>query len=313
MIKLDYIIRTIGERTEEVCYELAKMQCQPGENITILREPTHAGAIGKTIETGMDSAADWVIVLDSDMLLLPGGMSLVRKELSSCDDSVFFLDAAVFDKLFRIKRVGVKAYRRTTLENIYDVFSEIKDEPNLKIEKAMLKRFQERNTHLTMAFPTTTVALHDFYQYYKDLYRKTYLYATRTPAWNEGAIKLWRKWSSKDDDYLVMLKGLEDAQNERRQLTNSVRDFEPDELAERIEKLGLKEKGPLHWGEFIEKRLALSMESEIRTHEENGVFKDFFPSAEPSQLNKFKAFLIKLLPGSFHEQYLRIKAYIKKG
>lgn len=312
MIKVDFIIRTIGERTEEVCFELAKMQCQPGENITVLREPTHAGAIGKTIETGMDSTADWVIVLDSDMLLLPGGMSLVRKDLASCDDSVFFLDAAVFDKLFRIKRVGVKAYRRAILENIYDVFNEIKDEPNLKIEKAMLKRFRERNTQLTMVFPTATVALHDFYQYYKDLYRKTYLYATRTPGWNEGARKLWRKWSSKDADYLVMLKGLEDAQNERRQLTNSVRDFEPDELAERIEKLGIKEKGPLHWEGFIEKRLAISMNAEIRSHEGNGVFKDFFPSAEPSLIDKFKALLIKWFPDSLHTQYLRIKAYVKK-
>lgn len=312
MIDVDYIIRSIGERTEEVCAELVDLQRQPCEKVTILREPTHARAIGKTIATGMKSSAEWVIVLDADMLLLPGGMSQVRKELALCDASVFFLDAAVFDKLFRIKRVGVKAYRRATLGKIYEVFNEIKDEPNLKIEKAMLKRFRERNRELTMAFPESTVALHDFHQYYKDLYRKTYLYATRTPAWNKGARKLWGKWANKDSDYLVMLKGLEDAQNEKRQLSNSVKDFDPEEIEERIKKLGLTEKGPLHWKNFIEKRLTISMETEIRSHEENGVFKDFFPSPEPSQLNKLKALLIKWFPDSLHAQYLRIKAYIKK-
>lgn len=306
MIKLEYVIRTIGERTEDVCIELVRRQKGENEKITIVNETTHVDAIEKTFMLGLQSDAEWLVAIDADMLLVPGGISAIRKEIKSYDADVFVSYPAIYDKLYSMRRWGVTIYRVSMLEELYEAFKELKKNHHLKIEGGAVKAvakggkkiFQSRNV----------VALHDFYQYYKDLYRKVYLNTIRNPGYNKKAKKKWAGISSRDADYRVMLQAMNDAQTEARELTNSVGDFTPEELFERIERLGLKEKGPLLWRDFVDESLKTTMSNEMHLHEKYKVLNDYFEYN--SKIKKFKIMVVQLMPPSILEPYRRIKAYI---
>ncbi len=313
MISFEYVIRTVGERTEEVCIELVQLQKNLNEKATVIREPTHASAVDKTFMLGLQSEADWFVLIDADMLLLPGCMQEIKNEIQSLSKNTFVIFPAVYDKLYSMRRWGVTVYRVSVIEEVYKAFQKVRRHHHLKIEGKAIKEVASRQKE--MYFSRKVVALHDFHQYYKDLYRKTYLNAIRNPGYNKRAKKYWKKMSAQDADYLVMLKGLEDALTEGRQLTNSVNDFSQAELTERIREQRLSEKHPLYWKDFANNSFTMSMEAEISSNEKNSVFNDYFENN--STIDKCKSLILRCLPGPVHEGYLSVKSnvskYLKQG
>jgi len=307
MIEFEYVVRSVGERTEDICVELIKLQQQPDEKITIIREPTHAKAIERTFAIGLKGMSDWVVAVDADVLLLPGSATQIRKELVSCKENVFVVNSAVYDKIYSMKRwAGVHVYRRAMLEELYDVFREIKNKPNLKIETAAIKELQKKNKQ--PLFSKIIVGTHDFKQFYKDIYRKAYLNTIRNPGNIKRAKNNWSRKSSFDADYLVMLKAMEDALAEGRRISNSLSDFNSAELADRIDALCLTEKPPLLWEEYVNDCLTTTMDSEIRSNAKNSSFNDYY---ESQTLNdKFKSIILRWIPDTLHERYLYLKSNI---
>lgn len=303
-----FIVRSIGERTESVCVHLLKLQMLDCDTISVIREPSHAKAIEKTYTLGIESMADWVIAVDADVLFLPDAVSQIRKELDSCADDVFVINSAVFDKIYSMKRwAGVHVYRRMMLEDLYSTFKTFVNLPNLKIEAAAIKEFQKNNKQ--SYFSKNIVGTHDFHQNYKDLYRKAYLNTVRNPGNIDRARCNWKKKSLEDSDYLVMLKAMQDALAENKQLANSLEDFSTEELVEKIEELGLTEKPRLIWDEYINNCLKQSLCAEIRSNEIYSEFNDFYETNEP--VNIIKSLIIKWSPGTLHSGYQRIKKYYK--
>ncbi len=154
------------------------------------------------------------------------------------------------------------------------LLSDIRRKPSLKIERALIRRLQEKGG--VIHFSKTDVALHDFYQYYSDLYRKAYLNAVRNPAITDRARRIWRRLASRDSDYVVILKGTDDAVDGNAKLSNSVYDFEPTMLRNIVESLGLEEKAPLTpavFGKWDMDSLARDGAASIRR---NKVARDFF-------------------------------------
>lgn len=303
MVNFEYVVRTIGERTEEVCVELVRRQKGENEKLSILTENTHVDAIDKTFMLGLRSDAEWLVAIDADMLLLPNGVSVMREEIKSCDANVFVAYPAVYDKLYSMRRWGVTLYRTSMLEELYDVFKELKNKHHLKIEGGAIKEVAKREKEIFLS--RKVVAIHDFYQYYRDLYRKVYLNTIRNPGYNKSAKKKWAKAKKYDKDYLVMLQAMKDAQTESRELTNSMYDFSSEELTERIESLGLKEKGPLLWSDYVDESLKVFTEMEINLNEKFKVLNDYFEYSLISK--KIKMTVVKWLPQPVFNQYRKIK------
>lgn len=285
MPELDFVLRTAGERTEQVCLELIKTQKEPHETVSILRERTHTEAVEKTILRALQSRADWVVAIDADMLLLPMGVSQIRADVRSATDRTFVVHPAIFDKQYGMRRWGVTAYRRTMLDEVNERFQKIKTRQDVKIEGTVIAEMQ--NDHNRVTFSRNVVAYHDFFQYYKSLYRKVYLNACRNAGMNDLVRKHWRTLSDEDSDYVVMMRAMDDALTERRSLANSVTDFNEEELNDKLALLGLDEKLPLCWAEFREQSLAIEIEEEMKIIEKHRVFNDFFDS--PSPIHKASA------------------------
>lgn len=237
---LAFVVRAVGERTESLCIDLLEQYRRKSDSLLVIRQQTHADAVEKTLRVAADQSQDWTVAIDADMLLYPGVVDRMRSELYSTHNSASVVHFAVSDKLYRMKRWGVTVFSRDAACEGGPILQALRDGSNLKIERALIKELQNRGREVS--FSRTDVALHDFLQYYADLYRKAYLNAIRNPDITRRAHRPWRKMAAVDRDYAAILKGSEDALTETRQLSNSVADFEPAMLQARIQSLGLEEK-----------------------------------------------------------------------
>ena len=98
---------------------------------------------------------------------------------------------------------------------------------------------------------------------------------------------------------------------ENRKLANSVNDFSLAELTEIINNLGLIEKSPLLWEEYVNKCLMISMKSEICFNEKNSAFNDYYESWLP--MGELKLLMLRWLPDSFRKYYSRRKSVNAKA
>jgi len=283
--ELEFVIRTVGERTEDVCIELVNLQKDEHESLHVLRENTHAKAVESTIAIGLESQAEWLVAIDADMLLTTGSIEIIRNEIRSCLESIAVIHPAVVDKMYRMRRWGLTVYRNAAMEELNEKFQEIKLRQNTKIESAAIKALGE-NTQRQVYFPREVTAIHDFYQYYKDLYRKAYLNVSRNQGFNKEVKRCWKRLANSDPDYLVMYKAMDDAASEKRKLTNSVSDFNSSELEGIVEGLELVEKSPLAWDDYVDQCSSVGIEEEIRLIDKDRVFQDFFE--KPSLKQKLK-------------------------
>lgn len=272
-----YIVRAVGERTEDLCIDLVRRYREKGGSLSVVREQTHADAVEKTLLTAADQGNRWVVVVDADMLLYPNALKNMKDELEAMHSGASVVHFAVSDKLYRMKRWGVTVFRRDAATEGLQLLQGLRSGRNLKIERALIKKLQEAGRVVT--FSRTDVALHDFYQYYTDLYRKAYLNAIRNPAITSRARRCWKRMARVDPDYAVILKGSDDAANDPRQLSNSRADFDPSMLAAKIRSMGLEEKKPLTsqlYSEWNMEKLFGEQSSSLR---KNKVARDFFDSS----------------------------------
>ncbi|MDZ7841066.1 MAG: hypothetical protein U5R46_09665 [Gammaproteobacteria bacterium] len=270
---LGLVVRAAGERTEEACIRIAQAQ-HDSDEFFVVREDSHAGAVEETLVAAARQDVDWVVALDADMLLYDRALLTMQGTLSTFDLSVGVVHFGVADKLYRMRRWGVTVYRKRVVEQGLPVLRKLRKDRNLKIERAMIKCLEKDGTGVE--FLKIDVALHDFYQYYRDLYRKAYLNAVRNPGLNERALRCWKKAAPGDPDYKVILQGAIDGLQEWRQLTNSIRDFGRLQSAAVLETLHLKEKAPLTETD-IEKVVPCGIGADIRRSiGRNKVAPDYF-------------------------------------
>ncbi len=63
---------------------------------------------------------------------------------------------------------------------------------------------------------------------------------------------------------------------------NSIADFKSSELDRIVDGLGLEEKPPLRWDDYVDQCCSVSMEAEIQCIDKDRVFNDFFESSSIS-------------------------------
>jgi len=287
MTDIEFVIRTVGERTEDVCIELVNRQKKEYEILHVLRENTHLKAVESTIRIGINSNAKWLIAIDADMLLTPESLQSIRKEISISSSDTAIIHPAVVDKMYRMRRWGLTVYRRSILNELDDKFQEIREKQHLKIEGAAIKALSEKKNR-QVVFSRNVAAIHDFYQFYRDLYRKAYLNTLRNPGYNKQAAKHWKRLAGADSDYLIMLKAMNDALKEKKSLTNSVSDFDSAKLEEIVVNQGLTEKSNFSWDEYVDECYANYMNTEIGKIDHDRMFSDYFET--PKKYIRFRSF-----------------------
>jgi len=200
------IIRSAGERTTEACYHLVSKQV-PAHSVEIIQERPFELALKKTYQIGMQRQTRWTITLDADMLLRDGAIESYVLEADKMPKHAILLIGMLYDKLIGIYRQGgVRVYRTALLDEALKHIPQVhtQERPEAYILNSMEAiGYPPIRNHLICG-------IHDYEQYYRDIYRKTFVYASKHPEFYAQMLSRWKALSDKDADFLVALKGLSD-------------------------------------------------------------------------------------------------------
>ena len=233
------IIRAAGERTLDLCRGLVERQVSVGQ-VQVIQVAPFEAALRQCYEKGIEAGAKWTLTLDADVLVRPAAIA----ELVSCGDSadgqVFHLQGRVYDKLLLCDRIGgLRLYRTAVLPQLLARMPQ--PGTALRPECDTILAVQQRGWQSVAL--NSIHGLHDFEQYYGDVYRKAMLHAHKHLESTGALVPRWKQLARKDPDYLMAMKGYYDGLQSDAAPLLDMRTFQ--DRGKMLQELGLSEKGPL--------------------------------------------------------------------
>lgn len=195
--------RHAGERTQAVGLALAAEQM----SFTAVRS-VRAGPFPSTLRAALEVAAevgaDWTVMIDGDVLLLPSAIPRLVRLASDHPPSTASVAACCLDRFTgTVRVVGVRCYRTSVIEQALGLEGW---ESALRPETELLTMLGQvgHETYLSALL----VGIHDFEQYYRDLYRTAVVHGVKSRRKAEPFV---RKWSGReaDPETTIMLSGVE--------------------------------------------------------------------------------------------------------
>lgn len=237
--ELIVVIRTVDERTLEVCKALVLQQV-PEQALYIVSEQPFELTLRRCYEIGINSGAEWMMTLDADVLLRDNAISDFLAEAKKLPPDYFQIEGLIYDKLLnRLRKAGHRIYRVQYLSKALEHIP--KDRSQVRPESTTLKKMS------ALGFPSLVVqkvfGIHDYEQYYSDIYRKSFVHANKHAKKAAEMIPDWQEKARRDPDYLVVLRGFYDGLITSKETCIDARDY----LAasnKAISELNLVEKQP---------------------------------------------------------------------
>lgn len=239
------IVRTCGERTTKKCAELCKKQ----GTTEIIEAVPFGESMRKSYKTAENYPSKWVCMIDADVLLLPGTLLAAIEELNNADamgkPPYFCLDGFTQDKIMmKRRRAGIHIYRTELLEQAYQYIDDLQLKPESHVRKSMaLEGFP------TYSKSPITFGLHDYEQFYADIWRKSVCQTQKLPKRAIIAAPTWKILSSKkDNDFLVIYEAHKYGLKTNPQIIiDKTVDYQ---AAENLTRLNISEKEPLTDGKI---------------------------------------------------------------
>lgn len=234
------IVRSVGERTEKTCYELLCQQIQ-SDKIVIINESPFSKAIQKTFEIGIDFNLDWTLCIDADVLLCQDAVKQLISVAENAQEDIFVVQAFVLCKFFGgIRPAGNHLYKTKHLKK---ALSYVADPSFIRPETETMNRMVAQGlSYIEKSFP---IGLHDYEQFYKDIYRKSLVQAKKHSTLEKSLfVPFWSRMAKIDLDFQVALWGLEDGLNFNDQVRIDADQF-TEMSTQRLLENNLVEKEPL--------------------------------------------------------------------
>lgn len=195
------VIRSAGERTTGACFSLAR-QVFPHDNVIIIKTFPFSEAIKESFNIARKRNKPWVFCVDADVLVSVDGVNQLLQHAASSEENVFEIQGLILDKFFPVFRpAGNHLYRTLHVERAMTFLP--KEGTSLRPESDMLKRMS------AAGFPyiqcDATVGIHDYEQFYVDIFRKCFLHAHKhfhVLSLIEG---YWVEKAKTDTDFKVAL------------------------------------------------------------------------------------------------------------
>lgn len=234
---LTVIIRSVHERTESACYNLILEQGVSAEHIFIIHETPFSSALHKAYSIGIDQGKKWTMCVDADVLLRPGIISQIVQLADKMPEHVFETQGMILDYLFGgPKEGGIHLYRTLFLskavEFIIDAKEVIRPESYI-LHKMKSAGYPFQRLHLI-------VGLHDYDQYYKDIYRKCFIHAYKHTKYISLLLPYWKSVTEYSEDFIIARHGLI-AGLEHRNISITI-DAKNIEIEREFSRLNIEEK-----------------------------------------------------------------------
>ena len=202
------IIRSAGERTEQLCKELILSQGVPESQLFVVQEVPFSASMKRSFKIGMEEGRKWTFCVDADLLLRPGAISDMVRHAEKQKSHVCEIQGYVMDKFFGGPRQAGNHLYRTEL--LGEVIRRIPEEgTSIRPERYTLGKMEE-DGYPWRVVPCVT-GIHDEEQYNRDIYRKAFVQGVKHLERAGLFIGLWRERADTDPDYKVALKGFADS------------------------------------------------------------------------------------------------------
>ncbi len=283
-------LRTSGERTFEASRAMIREQV-PGLPLYVIDEKPFKKAFERCLEAGLEAGARWLITADADMLLLPDAINRMLQEAEKMPAGHLQLQGRIYDKITgTFRKGGPRIYRTEHLGKLLALSKESSD--HIRPESSKIRILQKQghpSRYLYRVF-----ALHDFEQYYKDLYRKALVHAVKHPELVTALIYRSTNLQERDDDFRVVLKAVWDGLTSHKEISIDSRLFE-EESNRTLAELGLQEKSELELNgvtsEFVD-LLSIQLPEEFEQEKEHPKRYDL-PLVEEAASDKFRTIVRK--------------------
>lgn len=199
------IIRSVGERTETACRNgLEKIF--PSEHIATVKKTPFSEAIRESFAIAMQYDLPWTLCIDADVLVDTAQLPKLLQKTSKADRRIFEIQGLVLDKFISGWRpAGNHLYRTRLMRKAIPLIPE--EGLSLRPESDMLTAMTRYGYPWMQC--DEKIGIHDFEQYYEDIYRKCFLHAHKMKIYPFAPLlePYWEEKSGQDIDYLVALMG----------------------------------------------------------------------------------------------------------
>ena len=231
-------IRSSGERTEQACIESVLGEGFSRDQIHIIREVPFKKALEECFTIAKAHKIKWLLTLDADMILLPNVLEKFHKEAEKMPDHFIQIQGQVLDKFYgEVRRGGPRYYRTEHLSKALNISQSLND--HIRPETNIIQKMGSSGH--PSRYISSPIALHDFGQYYSDIYRKARIYAVKHISRISVILEQAKKNKSSDNDYSVIIKGVFDGLSDESEASIDKRLFVK-EAEKALKDLNLVEK-----------------------------------------------------------------------
>lgn len=167
------IVRSVGEATEANCLNLLVENGFPLDQTIILNEKPFAKSIHVSFKKAIDLGYKYLLIIDADVLLRKDSIHELFYHL---DDNVFVVQGMIIDYITNeIRSAGNHLYNVKHLPaalKLLDINTYmVRPECNLILQMSRLG--------FKYIVTPTLIGIHDYFQSYYDIYRKSYLHGIK--------------------------------------------------------------------------------------------------------------------------------------
>lgn len=265
-----FIIRSVKERTEEVCKKLILEQGVKEEDLFIVREVPFSESMKVSFQRGIDHGKKWTFCIDADVLLKRDSIKTLLQFAENQKENVCEVHALVLDKFFSGPRQAGNHLYRTSL--LPKVITKIPEEgTDIRPETYALARMKEDGYPWELL--TNVIGIHDDEQFNVDIYRKAFVQAVKHLNRAELLVNHWKKNINKDQDFAVALRAFSDSiKNLEEVYINSEQNIYKD----KFEETGFKEKDPINLSKFS----LDTVEMRINDWEIDDKYYNYYPNSQ---------------------------------
>ncbi len=235
---IEAFVRSASERTSEMAASLLGEVGVLQEVASVEMSPSSV-ALEYCLREGRKRGAEWVMICDGDVLTNLGSVEQLVGQLGELESKDLVVISRVVDKLFgEIRTGGIRVYRSSVVD-LLD--AEVLCIGSTRPDSSLIPQMRQAGYRAMES--SVVVGLHDYEQYYRDLYRKGYFHYVKHASFRQRLLESWTDQCRVDDDFLATLAGFADAMTGPL-IEADVSLFDPDKIAQRLALLGLAEKRP---------------------------------------------------------------------
>ena len=235
--KIHVVIRGAGERTQKACVDRLNMIFEKN-CISLIEEIPFGHALKAGLQIGIKSEKQWLFCIDADVLITNGGVQKLYDVATIQPPNVFEIQGLIVDKFFPVRRPsGGRFYRMAYAKEAIDCIP--KEGTSLRPEGTMLREMARRGYPWYQS--DVVVGVHDFEQYYCDIFRKCFLHAKKHSYLLPKIMPYWLEQSKEDLDFQVAILAAAYAQAHGGSVSVA-KDFGTNEAEKALRELGLEEK-----------------------------------------------------------------------